>query len=388
VARGKSSDLSELFEIKVRPQSSPLDAIEDYLRRMAQQEYLEAQLAKLRQIRARAEVEARKAERELRKLEGDDEEEEGPRRGAATVTPEELQVAQILAELPEEKRGEVIRYLALIKSMEARNPSASAIALATLLAGLRESSREDTGPWEVAKTLIDKLVDITSEKRRGESSSLSDELAKEYLDLLKNVALNRPDSIEEVKKWLSFIKEFGMLGYPASVDPRVLVELEKLKLKKWALRERLKLKRKELELRKRELMRREKRRRELLSRIASSVVSALMEPEEEELREENRGGSGGAQKGVPQGYIMIRCPKCGTENVVPKDAEHMTCVGCGTRYKIRRRSAGQQQRASQTHEAQPPSQREGVAEREGGSVEAGHEAGAGTVGGGARAVSY
>jgi len=396
MARSKSqtADVSEIFEIKVRPSSSPLDAIDEYLKKLAQQEFLEAQLAKIRQIRARAELEAKKAEQELKRMEAEEEEgEEVPRKGKSTVTPEEVQVAQMLAQMPEEQRAEVIRYLALIKSLEARNPSASAMAMAILLSGLQQQRQNnDSEGWRIATSLIDKLLDMVnkSQSQPQQGSNIAENLAMEYINTLKQIVTKKPDPTEEVKKWLSFmetLQKYGMgMFMPYQVDPNVLIKLKALEIKERMAKEKLRLKKMELKLRQRELREREKLRKAMLRNVASTIIRELLSPEEEELPS----GSEGAPQGMPaSGYLRIRCPKCGTENIVPETAEYMTCVGCGTRYRIRKIPKGQA--PSQQAQVQTQSQVQQVGggnEEEGSASEAGHGVRVRGYGGGAQVVSY
>jgi len=384
--KSQSADVSEIFEIKVRPQSSPTDAIEEYLKKLAQQEFLEAQLEKIREHKLKAQLERKKLEQELRKYEEEEVEEE---RGGASITPEMVQVAQMLASMPEDQRREVIKYLALIKSLEARNPSASAIAMATLLTGLQQQQQRggDSGVWDIVRTVIDKIVEKVES---GKTGSFSDELAKEYVNTLKQALLERKRPLDEFREWLSFFKEFGFAPFGAQYDPRVLVELEKLRLRRWLAMQKIKLKEKELRLREKELRQKEKQRRAMMKRLASAVISALMEPEEKELPPQHVQG---AQ--LPQGYMEIECPKCRTKNVVPSDAETFTCVGCGTRFRIARLSEEEMRRLAQQQSAPSVSVNVGSGQgEEGGGHGAGSPPEAGSahsaqhVGGRAQVVSY
>jgi len=347
--KAQSADVSEIFEIRVRPQTNPMDAVDEYLKKLAQQEFLEAQLAKLQQIRLKAQLEAKKAEQELKKLEAEEEEAQSRAGGGdGGITPEMVQVAQRLAQMPEEQRNEVIRYLALLKSLEARNPSASAIGMAILLSGLQQHQRTgDSGAWEVAKLALNKLFDtvLTRREERKEGDDLERSLAKEFVDLLKQLATNRPDPRDEIARWLSFFKDMGLAPFGAQYDPRIIVELEKLRFRRWLAMQKIKLKEKELALKEKELRQRERQRKALMKRLATTVLSALTEPEERELTQQPQG------RQLPEGYMEIECPRCHTKNVVPVDAEYMTCVGCGTRYRIRRLSGGE--RAEERVEGAP-----------------------------------
>lgn len=325
------------------------DVIDEFLEREAREAVKRAKLAKIREYELETALRLKELERKLKELES--KESEGKEETSEPkLTPVDVQVAKMLKDLPEKERAEVLAYLTYLKSSGRAEP-------ANLLIPLIIASRQanpSASPSEVIRAVnealktykeatskpgasgVDVVKEVLSTVKELTGGNIKDQLANTFLELMKNMMTNPPkgfwDKIMEDKEKLQMIRElFGV-----KTDPRLALELERLRQQHE--REMMKLKMKMLELKHKLLS--ERRRERLLKsygkRIAKAVIDGLLSSSGEIGEVPEQGYA--PPKGLPKGWVSVKCEKCGTPlTFKPDESKFIICPRCGTKYEVTRR---------------------------------------------------
>lgn len=268
------------------------------------------------------------------------------RRGESEAA--KLELAKYLADLPEEKRREVLKMYSMVKSIDSRDPSAVALALGLMghaAARTPEEKAEITrlvkralkrieekvgGGGTQQQDLLIKMFDVFKDvfskyvdeqvKAREELKSALQGFASEIKSALENI--NRGSSIDEAIKLLEKVHELGgKVGLvPSKEYLRHQLELEKLKTLK-------ELKEKEVEAQKyvAELERSQKVKEseafsKAIDELAEAAIKAMSEVE-------------ASEKQAPPVRI-VACPKCGKEVAVAPGTKVARCLNCGEAFEL------------------------------------------------------
>ena len=306
-------------------------------------------------LEARKEVEQLK--KELEKLGVPLEEQQAtqsqPQQEGQAVSREYMDVARMLAELPDEKREAVINTYMLLRSADRMGPAASLMlpimaaymksnpsagqadliklseSMANQVKTLLEVARGQQPAQQVDQitsiaTLIKTLADIY---RPPTTQADPIDLLKKVLDLAGALTGQRSvwdEILEDENKYMR-LKE--ILGGSSQLPPEVVIKLEEMRqahereMKKLDL-EILKLKSGLLESR-----RKSKQFAMALRKIGEAVASGIREAEEEYRPYQY----GQVQQPQPQ---TLKCPKCGTDIPGCVPGAKVTCPSCNSTYLV------------------------------------------------------
>jgi Skp family chaperone for outer membrane proteins len=312
-------------------------------------------------LEARKEVEQLK--KELEKLgvplEGQQAAQPQQQEGEQAVSREYMDVARMLAELPDEKREAVINTYMLLRSADRMGPAAS-LMLPIMAAYMKSNPSAGQADLIKLSESMANQVKTLLEVARGQQPAQQVDQITSIATLIKTLAdIYRPptaqaDPIDLLKKVLDFagaltgqrsvwdeiledenkyrrLKE--ILGGSSQLPPEVVIKLEEMRqahereMKKLDL-EILKLRSELLESR-----RKSKQFAMALRKIGEAVASGLREAEEES-RPYAYGQA--QQQPLPQPQPQtLKCPKCGADvpNCVP--GAKVTCPSCNSTYLVR-----------------------------------------------------
>jgi len=247
------------------------------------------------------------------------------RRGESEAA--KLELAKYLADLPEEKRREVLKMYSMVKSIDSRDPSAVALALGLMGHAAARTPEEKAEITRLVKRALKRI----EEKVGGGGTQQQDLLIKMFDVALQGFAseiksalenINRGSSIDEAIKLLEKVHELGgKVGLvPSKEYLRHQLELEKLKTLK-------ELKEKEVEAQKyvAELERSQKVKEseafsKAIDELAEAAIKAMSEVE-------------ASEKQAPPVRI-VACPKCGKEVAVAPGTKVARCLNCGEAFEL------------------------------------------------------
>jgi len=333
--------LEVLFPDKPAPKSEPSEEdIDQFIKEALKYEKAKMALAMMRRLRAEAEAEAERIEQEARAQKQAQAQQE-------TISPAMVEVAKLLADLPEDKRVKVLQTLQYLMLM--RNTAVAgdpALALLPLVVGVINSPQtpQTASPSEIAKAITEAInaVKALSQQQHDDIYKEVVKMAVQKLaegdkskdEIIKMILESRQeDPIQQLERTYQFLKRLGLAGQPGwlmtpdlvrafgDVQMR-LMKLEHM-LKVWEYKWRLKLLREKRKLL--EMKRRERRAKKALAAVIRSALKAL---------EEGGSTSSESQSRAPMGYQVANCPDCGAKIVVPPNAQYVTCPKCGARYRV------------------------------------------------------
>jgi len=308
-------------------------------------------------LEARKEVEQLK--KELEKLgvplEGQQAAQPRQQEGEQDVSREYMDVARMLAELPDDKREAVINTYMLLRSADRMGPAAS-LMLPIMAAYMKSNPSAGQADLIKLSESMANQVKTLLEVARGQQPAQQVDQITSIATLIKTLAdIYRPptaqaDPIDLLKKVLDFagaltgqrsvwdeilededkyrrLKE--LLGGSSQLPPEVVIKLEEMRqahereMKKLDL-EILKLKSELLEGR-----RKSKQFAMALRKIGEAVASGLREAEEE-----SRPYAYGQAQQQPQPQTL-KCPKCGADVPGCVPGAKVTCPSCNSTYLVR-----------------------------------------------------
>jgi len=266
-----------------------------------------------------------------------------------------------LAKLNEEERRKVVEVYAMMKAAEKmagesllplvvglvrQNPGASSEQLATMAKTMVDAVRtgvelvrqgqqpQQAGEGTMQKYLIDtfmKMLDMVRESDR----KLYDRLMQEINELKQGQQQGGIfDVIFGDERVFNRLKELGFFKPPgeAKVDPRIQLEIEKLKMEHQRELKRMEM---EFQLRLKQLEHEQQKMMAMmygLRQIGAAAADALLGAAEEEQRMEEQPQATGSME-----VITVTCPKCKAPISFPKGQERVTCASCGTVWKVTER---------------------------------------------------
>jgi len=262
----------------------------------------------------------------------------------------DVRVAAELAKLPEEERKKVIETYAMLKMAD--KGLSNNMVLPLLISFARENkgaSQSDMYQW--AKMHLDAVkmgVDLGKGGKAESGAETVKILLEAFREMLRSEREAREKELKLLEQKLENLRQPGLLdalllnpevrqvlkeiGFfqppkPAGGDPRIQLEIEKLKmmhqkeLKKMEMEFQLKLKELEMEMNKANMM------LYGLRQIGGAAAAALGDT----LMEE-----GETEQAYTENLVREKCPKCGGEIVFPADAKIVTCPHCGAKFKVTR----------------------------------------------------
>ena len=259
--------------------------------------------------------------------------------GSEVLTRDYVEIAKAIAELPPDKRSEVLSIISMLRS----RPTDSSVVLVPLLLGLLKGEGSNPGGNQVVAKLIDALVGRTS-NQNSEVAEAIKQLGNIVSKVLETLSSRRVESLsvkdlvelinavrptqqgftlDDFMKMYEFVSKHA--GGGGGVDPKVMLEIEKI-------RQERDLKLAELGLKKYELDVERERVDKLGQHIAKGldVISRVVEEYEESEEKE------GEKK--EKTTVRVKCPECGEEQEVPLElGKVFTCTKCGTKFRIRTR---------------------------------------------------
>ena len=336
--------IKEILKIKKTEESDAgMDEINEFLKQQAREIVTRAKLARVKEYWLESELKAKKLERELREMEK--EEKRRTRSGEQEVTEADIEIAKMLKDLPPHERAEVLNILAALKAagrgepasllipmiMAAKtaNPYASPTEIVSAVTNAAKTIVELREGGSTVDKIVSKALDVLSAPR---GATVESELAKKYVDLVEKV-ISSPqkgfwDQIFEDPKRLETLR--SILG--GKQDPRVLIELEKLRHEHEM--EKLRFQKELLELKHKIATdrKREKLLKSYCKRIAKSVIDTVLgEGTVEEVKPRIKP----KRKELPKGWVKQKCEVCGTEIAFkPGESKIVVCPKCGAKYRV------------------------------------------------------
>ena len=334
--------IKEILKIKKAEESDiGMDEIDEFLKQQAKEMVTKAKLARVKEYWLESELKAKKLERELREMEEEEKARPRPKgREQYEITETDVEIAKMLKDLPPHERAEVLNILAALKAAgrgepasllipmimaaKSANPYASPTEIVNAVTNAAKTIVELREGGSTVDKIVSKALDVLSTPR---GATFESKLAEKYIDLMEKV-ISSPqkgfwDQIFEDPKKLQTLKEI----FGAKTDPKLLIELEKLRHQHRLEEKKLELKMLELKHKILSARRREKILKGYGKRIAKTVIHGILSSSESPEKP--------APKGLPKGWVTRKCEVCGTPITFnPEEAKTVICPKCGTKYRI------------------------------------------------------